>query len=140
MTDQPTDQPVDTVTEVPVAIVGAGPAGLMLAHRLGLAGVDTVAIDIRSREEIETTQRAGILEAQAARDLIDLGVSDRILRDGYEHQGVELRFGGQGHRIDFQAHVGSRRGSTRRPTSSSTWPTLGPATVARSTSASAARR
>jgi p-hydroxybenzoate 3-monooxygenase len=97
-----TDDYVDTVTEVPVAIVGAGPAGLMLAHLLGRAGIDTVAIDTRTRHEIETTHRAGILEADAARDLVDTGVSDRILRDGYEHEGIELRFDGRAHRIHFK--------------------------------------
>lgn len=93
---------IDTVSEVPVAIVGAGPAGLMLAHRLHRAGIETVAIDIRTREQISTTHRAGIIESDAARDLIDLGVSDRILRDGFEHEGVDIRFAGASHRIDFR--------------------------------------
>jgi p-hydroxybenzoate 3-monooxygenase len=99
-------EPIDTVTDVPVAIAGGGPAGLMLAHLLGRAGVETVAIDTRTRAEIETTQRAGILEADAARDLIETGVSDRILRDGYEHEGIELRVGGRAHRIHFKELVG----------------------------------
>ncbi|GAA4992474.1 4-hydroxybenzoate 3-monooxygenase [Yinghuangia aomiensis] len=100
------DAAVDSVTPVPVAIVGAGPAGLMLAHLLGRAGIETIALDTRTRHEIETTQRAGILEADIARDLVETGVSDRILADGYEHEGIELRFGGQAHRIDFQDLVG----------------------------------
>ncbi|MGA4545121.1 4-hydroxybenzoate 3-monooxygenase [Uniformispora flossi] len=100
------DAAVDSVTPVPVAIVGAGPAGLMLAHLLGRAGIETIALDTRTRHEIENTQRAGILEADVARDLVETGVSDRILADGYEHEGVELRFGGQAHRIDFQDLVG----------------------------------
>lgn len=95
-----------TVSTTPVAIVGAGPAGLMLSHLLARRGVESVAIDTRTRQEIETTHRAGILEADSARMLLD-GVSDRILRDGYEHEGVELRLHGQGHRIDFQELVGA---------------------------------
>ncbi|AKT50973.1 4-hydroxybenzoate 3-monooxygenase [Arsenicicoccus sp. oral taxon 190] len=95
-----------TVTATPVAIVGAGPAGLMLSHRLAQRGIDSVAIDTRTRREIETTHRAGILEADSAQMLLD-GVSDRILRDGYEHEGVELRLHGQGHRIDFRELVGA---------------------------------
>ncbi|KDN87808.1 4-hydroxybenzoate 3-monooxygenase [Kitasatospora cheerisanensis] len=101
------DTPVDTVAHVPVVVVGAGPAGLMLAHLLGRAGVETVVLDTRTRHEIETTHRAGILEADAARALVETGVSERILRDGHEHQGVELRFGGRPHRIDFQQLVGA---------------------------------
>ncbi|MFI6585605.1 4-hydroxybenzoate 3-monooxygenase [Embleya sp. NPDC050493] len=100
------DAAVDSVTPVPVVIVGAGPAGLMLAHLLGRAGIETIALDTRTRHEIETTQRAGILEADVARDLVETGVSDRILRDGYEHEGIELRFGGRAHRIDFRELVG----------------------------------
>ncbi|MFJ8438819.1 4-hydroxybenzoate 3-monooxygenase [Kitasatospora griseola] len=101
------DAIVDTVASVPVAIVGAGPAGLMLAHLLGRAGVETVVLDTRTRHEIETTHRAGILEADAARALVETGVSERILLDGHEHEGVELRFGGRPHRIDFKKLVGA---------------------------------
>ncbi|WP_060179203.1 4-hydroxybenzoate 3-monooxygenase [Streptomyces sp. IMTB 1903] len=100
------DAVVDTVASVPVAVIGAGPAGLMLAHRLSRAGVDTIVVDTRTRREIETTHRAGILEADAARDLVETGVSDRILREGHEHEGTELRFGGRAHRIHFKALVG----------------------------------
>ncbi|MEU3493738.1 4-hydroxybenzoate 3-monooxygenase [Kitasatospora cineracea] len=101
------DAPVDTVARAPVAIVGAGPAGLMLAHLLGRAGVGTVVLDTRTRHEIETTHRAGILEADAARALVETGVSERILLDGHEHEGVELRFGGRPYRIDFKELVGA---------------------------------
>lgn len=103
----PDQHPVDLVVEVPVAIVGAGPAGLMLAHWLARAGVESLAIDVRTRHEIETTHRAGILEDAAAKDLLETGVSDRILRDGYEHEGVDLRFGGISHRVDFADAVGA---------------------------------
>jgi p-hydroxybenzoate 3-monooxygenase len=65
-----------------VAIVGAGPAGLLLAHLLAKRGVDSVAIDTRTRAEIERTHRAGILEADSVRLLVDHGVSDRVLRGG----------------------------------------------------------
>ncbi|MFB6901158.1 4-hydroxybenzoate 3-monooxygenase [Streptomyces hydrogenans] len=101
------DTPVDSVVSVPVAVVGAGPAGLMLAHRLGRAGIETIAVDTRTRHEIETTQRAGILEADSARDLVDTGVSDRILREGDEHEGVELRSAGRAYRVDFKELVGA---------------------------------
>lgn len=106
MTDASVPTPVDSTETADVAIVGAGPAGLMLAHWLDRAGIDVVNIDTRTREEIETTHRAGILEADAARDLVETGVSDRILRDGYEHEGTYLRFGGQSHHINFKELVG----------------------------------
>nr|WP_218003094.1 4-hydroxybenzoate 3-monooxygenase [Nocardia asiatica] len=90
-----------------VGIVGAGPAGLMLSHLLGLAGIDSVAIDTRERGEIENTHRAGILEQDSVRLLVDSGVSDRVLRDGHEHRGISLRFDGADHRVDFQHLVGA---------------------------------
>lgn len=93
-------------SRVPVAIVGAGPAGLMLSHLLSRVGIESVNIDIRSRKEIEETHRAGILEQGSVDMLLD-GVSDRVLRDGHRHDGIELGFGGQGHRIDFQKLVGA---------------------------------
>lgn len=96
-----------TTTGTDVAIVGAGPAGLMLAHLLQRAGISSVAIDIREREEIENTHRAGILEQDSVRLLTESGVSDRVLRDGYRHAGIDLAFGGSGHRIDFEALTGA---------------------------------
>ena len=93
------------VSTTTVGIVGGGPAGLMLSHLLHLAGIESVVIDTRSRDEIEHTHRAGILERDSVRLLVDSGVSDRVLRDGHEHPGIDLRFGGVSHRIDFQGLV-----------------------------------
>jgi p-hydroxybenzoate 3-monooxygenase len=93
-------------TRTAVGIVGGGPAGLMLSHLLSAAGVDSAVVDNRSRREIEQTVRAGILEADSVRLLVDTGVSDRVLREGHAHDGIVLRFDGLDHRIDFQGLVG----------------------------------
>lgn len=98
---------MSTVSTTDVAIVGAGPAGLMLGHLLQRAGIDSVAIDIRSREEIENTHRAGILERGSVGLLIDAGVGERVLTEGHEHHGITLAFGGGTHRIDFTGLVGA---------------------------------
>ncbi len=97
--------PVPIKTQV--AVVGAGPAALMLTHLLARVGIESLAIDLRSRQEIEETHRAGILEQDSVDLLVDSGVSDRVLRDGYRHDGIELAFGGAGHRIDFEGLVGA---------------------------------
>ena len=89
-----------------VGILGAGPAGLLLAHLLGKAGIDSVVIDARSREDIEGTVKAGIVESPAAEVLAESGVSDRIYREGMKHDGVEFHFDGRAHRFDFQELVG----------------------------------
>jgi len=96
-----------TTTRTAVGVVGAGPAGLMLSHLLDRAGIDSVVVDTRSRHEIETTVRAGILEADSVRLLVESGVSDRVHRDGVAHDGIDLRFAGESHRIDFEALVGA---------------------------------
>ena len=90
-----------------VAIVGGGPAGLMLSHLLHVAGIDSIVIDNRTRLEIENTVRAGILEDDSVRLLVESGTSDRVLRDGHAHDGISLRFGGRSHRIDFRGLVGA---------------------------------
>jgi p-hydroxybenzoate 3-monooxygenase len=95
------------VSSTEVGIVGGGPAGLMLSHLLGLAGIDSVVVDHRSRAEIEGTVRAGILERDSVRLLVESGVSDNVLSQGDEHRGVEIAFGGGSHRIDFQDLVGA---------------------------------
>jgi 4-hydroxybenzoate 3-monooxygenase len=89
------------VTRTQVGIVGAGPAGLMLSHLLDLEGIESVVVDNRSRHQIETTVRAGILERDSVRLLVDSGASERVLTEGQEHEGINLGFGGSGHRIDF---------------------------------------
>ncbi|WP_026453042.1 4-hydroxybenzoate 3-monooxygenase [Saccharomonospora iraqiensis] len=96
-----------SVTRTTVGIVGGGPAGLMLSHLLARAGIDSVVVERRTRREIEETVRAGILERDSVRLLVDSGVSDRVLREGHEHRGIDLRFGGTSHRIDFQGLVGA---------------------------------
>lgn len=96
-----------STTSTEVGIVGAGPAGLLLSHLLARRGVDSVVVDHRGRAEIERTSRAGILERDNARLLVESGVSDRVLREGDEHAGIELAFGGAGHRLDFQDLVGA---------------------------------
>ena len=63
-------------------------------------------IDQRTREEIETTIRAGILEQGTVEILDESGASDRVRTVGHRHDGIELRFAGEGHRIDFAALVG----------------------------------
>ena len=100
--------PNDTLGErTQVGIVGAGPAGLMLSHLLATSGIDSVVVDHRSRTEIEHTHWAGILEQDSVRLLSESGASDRVYRDGHEHTGIELRFDGAGHRIEFEALVGA---------------------------------
>ena len=89
-----------------VAIVGAGPAGLLLSHLLASAGIESVVIDQRTRDEIESTIRAGILEHGTVEVLDSSGASDRVLTAGHRHDGIELRFDGQGHRIDFPGLTG----------------------------------
>ncbi|MFJ8754965.1 4-hydroxybenzoate 3-monooxygenase [Streptomyces sp. NPDC102441] len=89
-----------------VAIIGAGPAGLLLSHLLGRHGIESIVIDSRSRAEIETTIRAGILEQGTVEILSTTGASDRVLTAGQKHEGIELRFDGEGHRIDFTGAVG----------------------------------
>jgi p-hydroxybenzoate 3-monooxygenase len=89
-----------------VAIVGAGPAGLTLAHLLRLQGIDSVVIENRSREYVEHRIRAGVLEHGTVDLLTEAGLADRLHREGMVHEGVELLFDNEGHRIDFAALTG----------------------------------
>jgi p-hydroxybenzoate 3-monooxygenase len=84
-----------------VGIVGAGPAGLLLAHLLHRFGVDSVILESKSRAYVEQRVRAGVLEQGSVDLLTAAGVGGRLQREGLVHHGIELRFGGAGHRIDF---------------------------------------
>ena len=99
-------------TKVPgrtqVGIVGAGPAGLLLSHLLYLEGIESVVVESRSREEIEATLRAGVLEQGTVDLLHDCGVGARMLREGLVHHGIELLFEGRRHRIPLSDLTGGR--------------------------------
>jgi p-hydroxybenzoate 3-monooxygenase len=92
-----------------VGIVGGGPAGTLLSHLLHLQGIESVVLELRSRQEVETTVRAGVLEDATAELLRETGVGERMEREGAVHEGIELRFGGRGHRIDFADLTGGRK-------------------------------
>jgi p-hydroxybenzoate 3-monooxygenase len=85
-----------------VGIVGAGPAGLVLSHLLYLHGIDSVVVENRSRQYVEERVRAGVLEQQTVDLLTEMDVGERMKVEGLIHYGIELRFRGRGHRIDFK--------------------------------------
>jgi p-hydroxybenzoate 3-monooxygenase len=84
-----------------VGIVGAGPAGLLLSHLLHLEGIESVVLESRRRDYVEGRIRAGVLEQGTVDLLTESGVGDRMKKEGMIHHGIELRFSGQGHRIDL---------------------------------------
>ena len=89
-----------------VGIVGAGPAGLVLAHLLRREGIDCVILENRSRQHCEERIRAGVLEYGTVQLLHEIGVGDRMQRHGLVHEGVELRIPARSHRIDFKVLTG----------------------------------
>jgi p-hydroxybenzoate 3-monooxygenase len=84
-----------------VAIIGAGPAGLLLSHLLGLEGIESVVLETRTRAYVEARIRAGIMESSTV-DLLDAaGLGDRLHKEGYEHRGIYLQWPGERHHLDF---------------------------------------
>jgi len=91
-----------------VGIVGAGPAGLLLARMLQLEGIEAIVVESRSRAEIEGTIRAGVLEQGTVDLLKAVGAGERMSREGFVHHGIELRFDGRSLRIDFPGLTGGK--------------------------------
>jgi p-hydroxybenzoate 3-monooxygenase len=91
-----------------VAIVGAGPAGLVLALLLAREGIESVVLEARSRDYIERRVRAGVLEQGTVDCLVDAGVGERLEREGLVHHGVALRYEGRSHRIALDDLTGGR--------------------------------
>jgi p-hydroxybenzoate 3-monooxygenase len=89
-----------------VVVVGAGPAGLLLSHLLGRAGVDSVLVENRSPEHVQGRIRAGVLESSSVDLLTGVGLGDRIAAEGDEHRGIYLQWPGERHHLDFVDLVG----------------------------------
>ena len=89
-----------------VGIIGAGPAGLLLARLLKAQGIDSVILEARSRDYVEARIRAGVLEQGTVALLEEASVAERLHRDGLVHDGVEIAVGGRRFRVDFRALTG----------------------------------
>jgi len=95
-------------TRTAVGIVGAGPAGLLLGYLLHQAGIDSVTVEIRSERHVIDRVRAGILEQTSVDLLHNVGLGERVSREGMRHQGLHLAFGGVRHRLDLATLTGGR--------------------------------
>ena len=89
-----------------VAIIGAGPAGLLLSHLLAQQGVESVLVERQSRAYVEARIRAGILEHSTVQLLDAAGLGERLHREGFEHRGIYLQWPQERHHIDFVDRVG----------------------------------
>ena len=90
-----------------VAIIGSGPAGLLLSQLLHLRGIDNVVLERQSREYVLGRIRAGVIEQGAVELLREARVHERLDREAQIHEGIGISFGGRRHRIDFRGLTGS---------------------------------
>ena len=89
-----------------VAIIGGGPTGLLLSRYLAKHGVESIVIEDRSRDYVMTRIRAGMLETGTVELLDELGLADRLYKEGMEHEGIYLQWPGERHHINFKQLVG----------------------------------
>jgi p-hydroxybenzoate 3-monooxygenase len=92
-----------------IGIIGAGPAGLFLAHLLRRLGIDCVVIESRHRQDVEGTIRAGVLEHWVVELVKELGLGERMMREAHVHDGITLQWNGQRHHVDIQGLTGGKR-------------------------------
>ena len=92
--------------QVQVGIIGAGPAGLILCHLLNRAGISSIVLEKHRRSYVEERVRAGVLEQGTVDLLVEMGLGERMRREGLVHNGIEVQFSGRRHRIDFKTLTG----------------------------------
>ena len=95
-------------SRVAVAIVGAGPAGLLLGHLLHRAGIDSIIVESRSETHVIERVRAGVLEQPTVDLLHEVGLGHRLAREGLRHDGISIAFAGRRHHIDLAELTGGR--------------------------------
>jgi p-hydroxybenzoate 3-monooxygenase len=91
-----------------VGIIGAGPAGLLLSHLLSLNGIESIVVEDKSRPYVESRIRAGVLEHGTVQLLCDSGIGERLKKEGMRHEGINLGFCGQLHRINLAELTGGK--------------------------------
>ncbi|QUS41507.1 4-hydroxybenzoate 3-monooxygenase [Tardiphaga alba] len=91
-----------------VAIIGAGPAGMLLGQLLHSYGIDNIILERKDRDYVLARIRAGVLEQGTVGLLENLGITERLHHEGLIHDGIELLFGGVRHRIDLKAASGGK--------------------------------
>lgn len=91
-----------------VGIIGAGPAGLMLSHLLHLQGIESIIIETKSQAQIENRIRAGVLEQGTVDLLNSTGIGERMMNEGFVHEGIVIQFNGKRHRINFKELTGGK--------------------------------
>lgn len=94
------------MTRTQVGIIGAGPAGLMLAQILHAQGIESVIVERASREHVRTRLRAGVLEHGSVEMMREFGVGDRVAKLGLKQRAIDFRFAGESHPIDFEEVCG----------------------------------
>jgi p-hydroxybenzoate 3-monooxygenase len=97
-----------------IAIIGAGPAGLLLSHLLAAEGIESVVLETRSQAYVQARIRAGLLESSTVSLLDSAGLGARLHKEGLEHHGIYLQWPHERHHIDFTATVGRGVWSTAR--------------------------
>ncbi|MEM7189362.1 MAG: 4-hydroxybenzoate 3-monooxygenase [Pseudomonadota bacterium] len=91
-----------------VGIIGAGPSGLLLSQLLANHGIDSIIVERQSREYVESRIRAGVLEWGSVETLREAGVGARMDAEGLPHNGFDIAFGGERHRLDLHALTGKQ--------------------------------
>ncbi|MFP3917145.1 4-hydroxybenzoate 3-monooxygenase [Lysinibacillus telephonicus] len=91
-----------------VGIIGAGPAGLMLSHLLHLQGIESIILETKSQAQVESRIRAGVLEQGTVDLLKSTGIGERMMKEGFVHEGIVIQFNGKRHRLNFKELTGGK--------------------------------
>jgi 4-hydroxybenzoate 3-monooxygenase len=95
-------------TRTQVGIIGAGPAGLLLSHILHLQGIESIVLERHSRDDVEAIIKAGVLEQGTVDLMNEIGAGERMMKEGFRHEGIILRFDGRDERIEFPSLTGGK--------------------------------